>query len=363
MCRRINAKKTQELHRNHTQRVYTTNIHTHKQYTTNTMNISNNHTQGGYSMNTSITHTQYTNAISMSNAITPDLFTRWAAFIDAAPKSIETYKRNIKPFMLYMQDNGITHPKREDVIAYRDMLKADHKATTVNAYLIAVKLFFQWLEAENIYPNITAHVKACKLDTAHKKDPLTAKQVGRLFKGIDTTTLTGKRDYAILALMVTSGLRDVEVSRANIEDVRNVADFTALFIQGKGHEEKGDLVKVVGQVEEAISDYLTARGKTAGTSPLFVSHAHRNEGERLTTRSISRIVKTRLQAAGLDSDRLTAHSLRHTAATLNLLNGATLEETQQLLRHKNINTTMIYSHALQRANNNSEERIAAAIFG
>ena len=83
----------------------------------------------------------------------------------------------------------------------------------------------------------------------------------------------------------------------------------------------------------------------------------------MTTRSISRIVKQRLEGVGLTSDRLTAHSLRHTAATLNLLNGATIEETQQLLGHSNINTTLIYAHALERAANNSENRIAGAIFG
>jgi len=82
----------------------------------------------------------------------------------------------------------------------------------------------------------------------------------------------------------------------------------------------------------------------------------------MTTRSISGIVKDRFTGAGYDSERLTAHSLRHTAGTLNLLNGGTLEETQQLLRHSNINTTMIYLHHLDRAKNNSEARIAAAIF-
>ena len=82
----------------------------------------------------------------------------------------------------------------------------------------------------------------------------------------------------------------------------------------------------------------------------------------MTTRSISRIVKTALVSAGLDSDRLTAHSLRHTTATQNLLNGASLEETQQLLDHSRISTTMIYAHALDRARNNSEERIARALF-
>ena len=66
--------------------------------------------------------------------------------------------------------------------------------------------------------------------------------------------------------------------------------------------------------------------------------------------------------AGLKSDRLTAHSLRHTTATLNLLNGGTPEETMQLLRHSNLNTTLIYSHTIERANNKSEERVAKAIF-
>lgn len=69
------------------------------------------------------------------------------------------------------------------------------------------------------------------------------------------------------------------------------------------------------------------------------------------------------QGVALDSDFLTGHSMRHTAATLNLLNGGTVEETRQLLGHTNINTTLIYSHALERAKNNSEERIAKAIFG
>ena len=66
--------------------------------------------------------------------------------------------------------------------------------------------------------------------------------------------------------------------------------------------------------------------------------------------------------AGYNSDRLTAHSMRHTAGTLALLNGATPREVQQLLRHSNINTTMIYAHELDRARNNAELRVANAIF-
>lgn len=291
-----------------------------------------------------------------------DMMERWVGYVDANPKTVETYTRAIKQFVLYIQENGIVNPTRADIIAYRDGLKATKKPTTVQAYMMAVKLFFQWTEQEGLYPNVAEHIKGAKLDTDHKKDYLTTKQVVKLLSGIDRSTLKGKRDYAILSLMVTAGLRTIEVARANIEDLRTVADFTALYIQGKGHEEKTDYIKVVEEVEDAIRDYLNARGEKDRKAPLFASIANRDAGERMTTRSVSRIAKERLIAVGLDSERLTAHSLRHTTATLNLLNGGTVEETQQLLRHTNINTTLIYSHALERAKNNSEARVAKAIF-
>lgn len=295
--------------------------------------------------------------------IEQDLYKKWTEYLDTAAKTTETYTKNIKQFFAYLAGNGITRPVREDVIAYRDsLIAAGKKPATVQGYLMAVKLFFQWTAQEGLYPDIAQHVKGAKIDTEHKKDPLTAAQVSALLQSIDRTTLQGKRDYAIIALMTTAGLRTIEVSRANIEDVRTTTGYAALFIQGKGHNEKAAHVKLAAPVEEAIRDYLKARQETKPASPLFASIANRDAGERLSTRSISRIVKDNLKNIGLNSDRLTAHSLRHTAATLNLLAGGTVEETQQLLRHRNINTTLIYSHALERANNNSELRIAEAIF-
>lgn len=292
-----------------------------------------------------------------------ELYSRWTAYIDASPKTVQTYSRAIKQFFVYTGENSIARPQREDIVAYRDYLKLEHKPTTVQSYLAAVKLFFQWTEREGLYPNVADRVKGAKLDTEHKKDYLTSKQTLKLLEGIDRTSLKGLRDYAILSLMVTTGLRTISIVRANIADIRTAGDAVALYYQGKGHEEKADYVKLAEPVEEAIRAYLRARGATDGKEPLFASIAHRNGGGRMTTRSISRVAKENLIAAGLNSDRLTAHSLRHTAATLNLLNGGTVEETQQLLGHANINTTLIYSHALERAKNESENRIAAVIFG
>lgn len=295
--------------------------------------------------------------------LSADLFKRWESYIDATPKTVATYTRAIRQFAYYLQDRGITQPTRETVIAYRDDLKKDHKPTTVQSYIAAVKLFFGWTEQERIYPNIAAHVKGAKLDTEHKRDYLTTKQVTKLLKAVDRSSLKGKRDFAILSLMVTTGLRTISIIRANIEDIRTAGNSIVLYYQGKGHEERSTYVKLTEPVEDALRDYLTARGEADGKAPLFASIAHRNKGGRMTTRSISRLSKEHLAAVGLISDRLTAHSFRHTAATLNLLNGGTVEETQQLLDHKSINTTLIYSHALERAKNDSEERISRAIFG
>lgn len=292
-----------------------------------------------------------------------ELFNRWTSYIDASPKTIDTYSKAIKQFFIYLQGNGIRQPQRKDIVAYREYLKEDRKPTTVQSYLAAVKLFFKWTEQESFYPNIADRVKGAKIDTEHKKDYLTTKQVNKLLGTIDRSTLKGKRDYAMLSVMVTTGLRTISIVNANIEDMRTAGDATALFYRGKGHEEKATYVKLAEPVEDAIRDYLTARGTTDGTEPLFSSVANRNKGGRMTTRSISRVAKESLINVDLISDRLTAHSFRHTAATLNLLNGGTVEETQQLLDHANINTTLIYSHALERAKNNSEKRIAKAIFG
>lgn len=303
-----------------------------------------------------------TQAIQPAAAVNADMFTRWTSYLDAAPKTVETYTKAVGRFFSFLYREGIAQPSRADVLAYREELKQAHKPTTVQAYITAVKLFFKWAAQEGRYQDIAAHIKGAKLDKEHKKDYLTPKQAAALLTGIDRTSLKGKRDYAMLALMLTTGLRTISIIRASVEDIKPYGDTSALYYQGKGHMEKAELVKLADHVELAIRDYLQARGTVPGSAPLFASISNRDTGARMTTRSISRVAKDRLIAAGLSSDRLTAHSLRHTAATLNLLAGGSVEETQQLLGHKSIGTTMIYSHALKRANNHSEARIAAAIF-
>lgn len=301
--------------------------------------------------------------LTARQSITTDLFNRYIAYLDASHKTLETYSKALRQMFAYFSLNGISQPTREDIIAFREELKASgHKPTTITSYLSAIRLFFSWTQQENLYPNIAEHLKGAKVDRAHKKDYLTSGQVKAVINGIERDTLLGLRDYAMLTLMTTGGLRDIEVARADIADLRTAGDSTALYIQGKGREEKTEYVKISAPVEAAIRAYLKERGQTEETDPLFISLSNNSRGKRLTTRSISGIVKSRLKAAGYDSPRLTSHSLRHTAVTLSLLAGKDITEVQQFARHANIATTLIYSHHLDRAKNTCGEAITDAIF-
>ncbi len=289
-------------------------------------------------------------------------YKEYVAFLDATPRTVQTYTGNIRQFVKWTAQNDITRPTRQDVIAYRDELRERCKPSTVQNYITALRLFFKWTAQAGIYPDIADHIKGAKLDEGHKKDYLTAAQVKNILSTIDTQTAKGKRDYSIIALMVTGGLRDIEVTRANIEDLQQLGSSTVLYLQGKGREERTDFIKVVPAVENLLREYLRTRQKAKGKQPLFTSLSNNNKGQRLTPKSISSIVKNRLIAAGYNSDRLTAHSLRHTAVTLSLIGGLPLEEVQQFARHRNISTTQIYAHNLDRAKNRSEDTIASSIF-
>lgn len=306
--------------------------------------------------------TNYGNNAIQSNTLTADMLESFINYLDASPKTIQTYNRAIRQFMKYLYSNGITTPVREDVIAWREELKDGHAPSTVQNYVIAVRLFFQWTAQVGLYPNIAEHVKGAKISKEHKKDFLNSHQLKAVISGIDRSTAQGRRDYAIFTLMATCGLRDIEIHRANIEDLRSLGDRTVLYIQGKGREERTDYVKVMPEVEEAIRKTFNDRDNTDGREPLFISMSNNSKGGRMSTRSISGAVKTALVKAGYDSKRLTAHSLRHSAVTLALLGGNSLQEVQQFARHSNIATTQIYAHNIDRANNKCESTIAQAIF-
>ena len=162
--------------------------------------------------------------------------------------------------------------------------------------------------------------------------------------------------------MATCGLRTIEVSRANIEDLRNLGGEMILYVQGKGRKDRTEFVKIPDPLLRAINDYLSLRGNAPDDAPLFAGIGNRNRDGRMCTRTISQIAKKAMRSAGYNSRRLSAHSLRHSAVTLSLLAGQSIQEVQSFARHANISTTTIYSHAVDRIRSTCEASIASAIF-
>lgn len=294
-----------------------------------------------------------------------DLADRWVRYLDVAPRSVQTYSSNLKQFLLWLANNDITNPTREDIISYRDSLMVNHRPNSVQGAMAAIRLFFEFLEVSGVYKNVAKHVKSPKLDRGFKRDYLTSVQSKELLSTCDEPNNTEQalRDRAILSVMLTTGLRTVSIINADYGDIRTVGDCTVLYYLGKGHSEKNVFVKLTAPVEHALRKYLSIRGEVKDSDPLFASVSNRDKGGRLTTKSIRRMVKSRLKKIGLNSRRVSAHSLRHTTATLCLQSGSSLSEVQQLLDHASISTTTAYTHLQSRIQNQSEQRVSDLIFG
>ncbi len=280
--------------------------------------------------------------------------------IDLKKSSIEVYSRQLEGFIQWITKKKISSPSRDDILQYKEYLyKKDLSALTISSYIVVVRKFFAWMESTKLYPNIARDIKGLKRNRGFRKDTLSIDQIRSVLNSIDTQTLQGKRDFAIINLLIRTGLRTIEIARSNIADIRQKDGCSILWIQGKGRDTKDEFVVLTTETLKPIQNYLDSRSSSSKRerSPLFMSNSSRNNGQRLTTRSISRIVKNQLVKAGINTSRITAHSLRHTAITLALQAGATIQEAQALGRHANINTTMIYAHNINRIENAPELKI------
>jgi len=174
---------------------------------------------------------------------------------------------------------------------------------------------------------------------------------------IDTSDMIGLRDFAMINLMLRTGLRTMEVVGSDVGDIRQTSNATLLYVRSKGKDAKDDFVVLTREAYEPIARYLAARQCTDPRAALFVSHSTANAGDRLTTQSLRTSVKTRLMGMGVFSSRISAHSLRHTFATMALANGATIEQVRDTLRHASITTTQIYVHTADRIEHSAEGTI------
>ncbi len=288
-----------------------------------------------------------------------DLAEDFLASLDLSEKSRDTYSRSMKQYLSWLEESGREGRidlQREDILAYKDSL-ATKSSYTVSLYLTTVRKFYQYLESRRIYPDVTRGIKGSKRPKGFRKDSLTPDQLRLALSTMKRKSLEGLRDYALFNLMARTGLRDIEVSRALVEDIRQETGQPILWIQGKGRDSKDDYVLLTPEALKPIKRYLKARAPVQEGEALFCSHSDRNSGHALTTRSISRIIKTALRSIGLDDKRLTAHSLRHTAISLSIKGGASLQQAQAMARHSDPKTTLIYFHNLDRIQAGAEKFI------
>ncbi len=183
---------------------------------------------------------------------------------------------------------------------------------------------------------------------------LTRDQAASLLDAVDLSKPSGPRDYALVSVLLNCVLRRSEASAMNVEDLTEAGEHTVLTIrQAKGGANQ--IVKVPGRVAVIVRDYVQSQGYTSG--PVWRSFStNQSAGRRLSGSSIYKIVRKLGQAAGV-TERVGAHTLRHTGCTLAIENGASLQQVQTHARHKSIETTMRYVHQRDRLANSAADFI------
>lgn len=283
---------------------------------------------------------------------------------DVRLSSKELYRRTLKQYFNWIDTKNylLSEIARPQLLEYKDeLLTSGLSSLTVGSYITSVRRFYEWAEANKFYPNVAKGIKTPKRKQQFKKQPLLPEQATALLSYYQDRTL---RDYAVISLLLRTGLRTIEVIRASVEDIVFKGSQRVLLVHGKGRDEKDNFVLLTDKAYKPIADYLATRGKVNNLEPLFTSTSNNSKGDRLTTRTISYIAKEGLKAIGLDEKSFTAHSLRHTTAVNILRGGGSLEQAQFTLRHSNPATTQIYTATLneERRLQNSGEALIDSLY-
>lgn len=281
-----------------------------------------------------------------------DFETKYFEFIDVTSKTRKTYLDGISSFIQYVDNNQIVNPTREDVINWRNYLRVNYSSSTVNTYLVGLKSFFAFLDMFGLYPNITNYVKGAKITTTPKKNVMTLEQVQKIYHNLNDL-----REKALFSLLITTGLRGIEVSNAKIEDITKVNDENVLYVQCKGHTEKDEYVKLADNVYQDILNYIGDRK----SGYIFISTSKNNYGEGVTTKTIRCIIREIYKRFGLENENMSLHSTRRSCACISYNLGQSIYDIQQVLHHKSINTTTRYLKAVDRNNNRTENIVANAM--
>lgn len=267
--------------------------------------------------------------------------------------TIRNYQHYLEVLLAYIESQNKTTPQVSDInqetvrnfrlyLSRQAGIDGEMKIVTQGYYVIALRSFLKWL-IKNDYEVMQPE----KIDVPKNKDHslkfLNGEQMERLLNQPILSTKVGIRDRAILELLFSTGLRVSELTRLNRDQIDLIT--REFGVIGKGG--KARVVYISKRAVIYIDKYLKIRSDK--DRPLFIRYGGKkeiiNEEEkmRLSPRSIERMVKHYVRLAKLPVDA-TPHTLRHSMATDLLRSGADIRSVQEMLGHKNIATTQIYTH-------------------
>jgi integrase/recombinase XerD len=277
------------------------------------------------------------------------LMDEFLSYQDVRENTRKKYRDSLHVFINWLTRNAdVSNIVRQTIIAYKKhLIESGKAASTVDNYLVSVRQFFRYLEDSGVHDNVAAGVHSPKKYMGYRKGYLKPEEVNSMLSSINRNNVLGKRDYAIINLMVRTGMRCIEVARADVGDLTTEQQHWIIMIQGKGHWEKDRPLGLSDKAVAPIKEYLNELDHLTEKSSLFQNHSYVSPNTRISTLTISKIIKKYLRLIGIDSSKITAHSLRHTAAITALRSDATLSEVQHMLGHRSPNTTMIYLRAIE----------------
>jgi len=248
--------------------------------------------------------------------------------LDRSPTISDLDMNSIRSFRLYL--------------SRQPGLFGEMKSVTQGYYVIALRSFLKWC-VKNDIPAMAPEKLEVPKNNDHSLKFLDGDQMTRLLNQPLLSSKTGLRDKAILELLFSTGLRVSELVSLNREQIDlKSREFGVI---GKGGKQR--VVFISHEAAEYVDRYLKSRMDKL--KPLFLGMGGKkqiidsDEESRLTARSVQRIVKGYVVKAKLPVDA-TPHTMRHSMATDLLRAGADLRSVQELLGHKNIATTQIYTH-------------------
>jgi len=255
---------------------------------------------------------------------------------NASPRTVVAYRKDLQQFFSYLTERKTRDVDYQILRGYLAWLHGyGYDARSIARKVASVKALFRYLSRRKLVKsNPALLLRSPKLPRRLPKF-LSAEEAVRVIEAPKTDTWQGLRDRAILELLYATGVRVSELAALSVSDVRLVDE--TIRVMGKGRKER--IVPFGKPALEALIAYMQRRPRYGDAKALFLNR----NGRRLTGRSIERIVEKYGRQAGLGRS-ISPHVLRHSFATHLLDRGADLRSVQELLGHRSISTTQIYTH-------------------